>query len=44
MDNVKIMTGNKLMSDKELIINEYASKIMKLASIFALGFSPKQIY
>lgn len=44
MDNVKIMTGNKLMSDKELMINEYASKIMKLASIFALGFSPKQVY
>lgn len=43
-DNVKIMTGNKLMSDKELMIHEYAQKIMKMASIFALGFSPKQIY
>lgn len=43
-DNIRIMTGQKLMSDKELLIYEYAKKIMKAASVATLGFNPKMIY
>ena len=41
---VKRMTGKRLMSEKESIVNMYVKKFMKGASVMALGFSPKQIY
>lgn len=44
VDNVKIMMGRNIMPDEDLQIYYYAKKIMRLASIGALGFNPKQIY
>lgn len=41
---IKRMSGKKLMSQKEQIINSYVKKFMKGASVMALGFSPKQMY
>ena len=42
--NVKIMAGKKLMEGDELVIYEYARKLMHAMSVAALGFNPKQIY
>ena len=44
LGNVKIMAGRNLMEGDELIIYEYAKKIMRAMSVAALGFNPKQIY
>lgn len=44
IDNVKIMLGKPLMDEEDLQIYYFAKKIMKLASIGALGFNPKQMY
>ena len=41
---VKRMTGKRLMSEKESIVDMYVKKFMKGASVMALGFSPKQMY
>ena len=44
VDNVKIMLGKNIMDQEDLQIYYFAKKIMRLASIGALGFNPKQIY
>jgi hypothetical protein len=38
------MLGKPLMDEEDLQIYYFAKKIMKLASIGALGFNPKQMY
>lgn len=40
----KRMTGKRIMSQKEELINMYVKKFMSGASVMALGFSPKQVY
>lgn len=42
---VKVSIFNKpLLTDRQLIIKEYANKLMSIASKMALGFSPRQLY
>lgn len=42
---VKVAIFNKpLLTDRQLIIKEYADKLMSVASKMALGFSPRQLY
>lgn len=44
-DYVKVAMFNKpLISDKDLLIREYANKAMSVASTLALGFAPRQLY
>jgi len=44
-DYVKVSIFNKpLISDKDLLIREYANKAMSVASVLALGFAPRQLY
>lgn len=44
-DYVKVAIFNKpLISDKDLLIREYANKAMSVASTLALGFAPRQLY
>lgn len=42
---VKVSIFNKpLVSDKDLLVKEYANKVMGVASALALGFAPRQLY
>ena len=44
-DYIKVTIFNKpLISDRQLLVNEYAKKFMGMASKMALGFSPRQMY
>ena len=42
---IKVNIFNRpLVSDRDLVVKEYANKVMSVASTLALGFAPRQLY